>query len=149
MRIAGLAVLPCAVQAFAAWAQSDQAIRVATTPIDLGAEALYAEDLGFFRKAGLNVQLSILANGNVVAGGFRWFGDIGQANVVALATAHANGIPFMIVAPAGSCGTGSDYGDDRGRERADSQRAATSTVKTIAVSALKDLNWSAFNLANA
>lgn len=125
-----------------AQAQTNPMIRIATTPIDLGAEALYASDLGLFKKAGLTVELSILSSGNVVAAAVSGGSvDIGQANIVALASAHANGLPFVIVAPAG-------YYTSRGPTTvmiaAKSSRireARDLNGKTVAVTALKDLNW--------
>jgi ABC-type nitrate/sulfonate/bicarbonate transport system substrate-binding protein len=76
--------------------QTNPTIRIATTPIDLGAQALYANDLGFFKRAGLNVELSVLTSGSVVASAVSGGSiDIGQANIVALAAAHVNGLPFV------------------------------------------------------
>ncbi len=126
----------------AAQAQTPTTIRIATTPIDLGAEALYAADLGFFKKAGLDVELNLLASGSTVAASVAGGSiDIGQSNIVALATAHAAGLPFVIVAPAG-------YYTSAG-PTTELVTAANSTVndakdlngKIIAVTALKDLNW--------
>jgi NitT/TauT family transport system substrate-binding protein len=126
----------------AAQAQTPATIRIATTPIDLGAEALYAADLGFFKKAGLDVQLNLLASGSTVAASVAGGSiDIGQSNIVALATAHAAGLPFVIVAPAG-------YYTSAG-PTTELVTAANSAVtdakdldgKIIAVTALKDLNW--------
>jgi NitT/TauT family transport system substrate-binding protein len=125
-----------------AQAQSTTTIRIATTPIDLGAEALYAADLGFFKKAGLDVELNLLASGSTVAASVAGGSiDIGQSNIVALATAHAAGLPFVIVAPAG-------YYTSAG-PTTELVTAANSTItsakdldgKIIAVTALKDLNW--------
>ena len=122
-------------------AQSPPLIRIATTPIDLGAEALYADDLGLFKKAGLAVELNILSSGSVVAsavsGGTI---DIGQSNIVALASAHANGLPFVIVAPAGyytSLGPTTELMTAAGGPI---HTARDLDGKTIA-STLRDLNW--------
>ena len=84
-------------------AQSLSPLRVSTTPIDLGAEVLYASDLGYFREAGLDVDVTVLANGAAVAAAVASGAqDIGEANLVSLASAHANGIPFVVLAPAGN-----------------------------------------------
>jgi NitT/TauT family transport system substrate-binding protein len=143
LRVALLAAIAgfCGLAA-GAQAQTVTTIRIATTPIDLGAEALYAADLGFFKKAGLDVELNLLASGSTVAASVAGGSiDIGQSNIVALATAHAAGLPFVIVAPAG-------YYTSAG-PTTELVTAATSTVhdakdlngKIIAVTALKDLNW--------
>ena len=78
-------------------------LRVSTTPIDLGAEVLYAYDLGFFKDAGLDVDVTVLANGAAVAASVASGAeDIGEANLVSLASAHGNNVPFVVIAPAGN-----------------------------------------------
>lgn len=82
-------------------AQTLPTLRIATTPIDAGAEPYYAREIGLFRAAGINVEIATIASGAgvaaAVAGGAA---DIGQSNIVSLATAHERGIPFVIIAPA-------------------------------------------------
>jgi NitT/TauT family transport system substrate-binding protein len=141
------AALLAAVTAFCGFAAGAQAqtttpIRIATTPIDLGAEALYAADLGFFKKAGLDVELNLLASGSTVAAAVAGGSiDIGQSNIVALATAHVAGLPFVIVAPAGyytSAGPTTELVTAANSPVTD---AKDLNGKVIAVTALKDLNW--------
>ena len=79
-------------------------IRVASTPIDVGAEVYYAQALGMFKQAGLDVQIpESIDNGaaiaSAVAGGAA---DIGQSNVVSIATAYQKKLPFVVIAPAGA-----------------------------------------------
>lgn len=77
-------------------------LKVATTPIDIGAQALWAKDQGFFKKAGLDVEVSLISNGAAIASAVAANAvDIGQANIVSLATAHERGLPFVVIAPAG------------------------------------------------
>jgi NitT/TauT family transport system substrate-binding protein len=84
-------------------AQTSTPLRVSTTPIDLGAEVLYASDLGYFHDAGIDVEVNVLANGAAVAAAVASGAeDIGEANLVSLASAHGNGIPFVVIAPAGN-----------------------------------------------
>lgn len=77
-------------------------IRIASTPIDVGAEVYYAQALGYFKAAGLDVQVQSIDNGaaiaSAVAGGAA---DIGQSNVVSIATAYEKKLPFVVIAPAG------------------------------------------------
>lgn len=93
---ASLTIAPCGTRA-----DDLPTIRIGTTPIDAGAEPYYAQALGYFKAAGINVQIQAFANGAVlsaaVAGGSL---DIGQSNVVSLASAHERGLPFVLVAPA-------------------------------------------------
>jgi NitT/TauT family transport system substrate-binding protein len=85
----------------AALAQSLIPLNVATTPNDSGAEVFYAIDMGFFRKAGLDVTLSVIANGaSIGAGVMAGSLDFAQASIPSIASGHERGLPFTIVAPA-------------------------------------------------
>lgn len=94
--VAALTIAPAATRA-----DDMPTIRIGTTPIDAGAEPYYAQAMGFFKAAGINVEIQAMANGSVlsaaVAGGAL---DIGQSNVVSLSAAHERGIPFVLLAPA-------------------------------------------------
>jgi NitT/TauT family transport system substrate-binding protein len=115
-------------------------IHVLAVPIDLYAGGYFALDQGFFKAAGLDVEITTLANGGAVAtalaGGS---GDIAATNLVSIATAVNRGVPLTVIAGAGLY----------------SSRAATTAVyvtktsplhtardlegKTISVAALNDL----------
>jgi NitT/TauT family transport system substrate-binding protein len=83
-------------------AQTSNKIHVLAVAIDLYAEAYYADAEGFFKQAGLDVEVTTLANGNVVgaalAGGA---GDIGVSNLVQIAAAVEHGVPLTVIAGAG------------------------------------------------
>ena len=83
-------------------AQTLPTVRVATTLNDSGAEVYYAQDMGFFEKAGLHVEIVNLNSagllGSSVASGAL---DIAETGLSVIATAHQKGLPFVIVAPAG------------------------------------------------
>jgi NitT/TauT family transport system substrate-binding protein len=82
-------------------AQTIPTLKVATTPIDVGAEVLYAKDMGFFAKHGLNVDVQFIDNGAAIAAAVASGSiDVAQGNVVTLATAHDKGLPFVVIAPA-------------------------------------------------
>ena len=79
------------------------ALRVSTLPFDLGGQGYYAQELGFFKDANLNVELSANPVGSAIAAGVAGGSlDIGLAAVLALAQAHDRGLPFVIIAPSGS-----------------------------------------------
>jgi NitT/TauT family transport system substrate-binding protein len=81
-------------------AQSPTVVKVATTPLDSGAEVYYAQELGLFKKAGLEVQITSLSNGSAVAAGVASGAiDIAQGSIPSLAAAHDRGVPFVLVAP--------------------------------------------------
>jgi NitT/TauT family transport system substrate-binding protein len=82
-------------------AQTPTVIRVATNPIDSGAEVFYAKELGLFTKAGLDVQIQPGQNGSAIAAAVASNAvDIGYADLGSLAKAHSRGIPFIAIAPA-------------------------------------------------
>ncbi len=76
-------------------------IRVGAVPADFSGEVFYAVDQGYFKKAGLNVELQQFTNGGAVAqavlGGAL---DIGLSDLVSVASGHARGVPFTYIAPA-------------------------------------------------
>jgi NitT/TauT family transport system substrate-binding protein len=100
--VAAALALACAAVCVPRALPAAETLHVATTPIDLGAQVLYAKDRGYFAKAGLDVDVQLISSGaaiaSAVAGGAL---DIAQANLVSLAAAHERGLPFVIVAPAG------------------------------------------------
>jgi NitT/TauT family transport system substrate-binding protein len=98
--------LPFALVAAPATAQAPlQNLRVAATPNDTYAEAYYALDMGFFRRAGLNVELTTLNNGAAVSSAVASGAiDVGVSTPVQLANAILRGVPFAIVA-AGAMNT--------------------------------------------
>jgi NitT/TauT family transport system substrate-binding protein len=76
-------------------------LKIATTPLDVGAEAFFALGQGFFRDAGIDAQVQAIDNGAAVASGVASGTiDIGQSNIVSIATAHDKKLPFVIIAPA-------------------------------------------------
>jgi NitT/TauT family transport system substrate-binding protein len=83
-------------------AQTLPVVRVALFPSDSSAQVYYAQDLGFFKAAGLDVQLVELKNGAAIASGVAGgAADVGLTNMVSLAIAHERGLPFTILSPGG------------------------------------------------
>jgi NitT/TauT family transport system substrate-binding protein len=73
-------------------------LKVVVIPLEIAALPYYAEDLGFFRDAGLSVQITSLTNGAaataaVVSGSM----DIGFSNSFSLVIAHDKGFPLVIL----------------------------------------------------
>lgn len=103
-------------------------VRVATGPTDSGAAVYYAQELGLFDKAGLDVKIDSLASGAAVAAGVASGTiDIAQGSLPSLFSAHERGIPFVLIAPGGLY----------------SSRAPTSALvvsKSSALKTAKDLN---------
>lgn len=82
-------------------AQTEPALRVAISGTDSFGEAIYAQEAGFFKAAGLNPQLVLLANSGAIAAAVAGGSvDIGLSNSIAIAAARAEGIPFYVIAPS-------------------------------------------------
>jgi NitT/TauT family transport system substrate-binding protein len=83
-------------------AQTPSTLALAGVPEDSITPVLYGVQSGLFKRNGLDVQLSPERNGpaitSAVAGGTY---QLGKASISPLVLAHAKGLPFTIVAPAG------------------------------------------------
>jgi ABC-type nitrate/sulfonate/bicarbonate transport system substrate-binding protein len=78
-------------------------VRVATQAFDDMIAMLYAQRMGWFARAGLDVQVerqttSGAAIGAAILGGTFDIGKMGLSDVI---EAHEKGIPFVVIAPAG------------------------------------------------
>ncbi len=79
-------------------------IRIVDAGQDVDAEAFYAQDLGIFKKYGINADITLLRKGGgaaavaAVAGGSA---DVGEGDLVSAANAHQRGIPIVLLAPSG------------------------------------------------
>ncbi len=75
-------------------------LRIMTTPIENGAQVFYAKDMGFFAKAGLDVDVQSVQSGSAIAPAIASnAADIGFSSLVPLAIAHTKNVPFVLVAP--------------------------------------------------
>lgn len=82
-------------------AQTAETLRVGVLSAESAAEAHYAQDLGYFAKAGLDVAITTMSNtpsivAAVVAGAL----DIGYTTIDSVASIHAHNVPLVVVAPA-------------------------------------------------
>ena len=118
-------------------------LRVAIVPIEGASEVFYATDMGFFAKAGLEVEVQRMQSSPAIAAAVASNTiDIGFLSVDALATAHAKGIPLVIIAPSGC------YDSTISHDNVAIALAASSPVreakdlngKTVAVNALHSLS---------
>lgn len=84
-----------------AGAQQLETIRVAAIPGDISAQVWYAQDLGYFKQVGLNVEVTPITNGGAISAAVASRSiDVGYSNLITVAVAHERGIPFEILAPA-------------------------------------------------
>ena len=105
MRLLALLLLPVLSVLMvpgAARAQTPAVLHVATGGKESDAQVYYAQDLGYFAKAGLNVDIATMANGAAIAAAVAAGAlQIGSSNILAIATAHQKGLPFVFIAPGG------------------------------------------------
>jgi NitT/TauT family transport system substrate-binding protein len=107
-------------------AQSAVKLRVIATPFDASGPVFYAKDLGYFDKAGLDVDIVTPQNPGItvsaVAGGSI---DIGYINITQVELAFAKGIPLRILVPSSMSTT------NQGRQGDAIMIAKNSPIKTV------------------
>jgi NitT/TauT family transport system substrate-binding protein len=144
-RIAGALVAAAALGALAlplvpANADAPAVVRVGATGNDTAAEVYYADDLGLFKKRGIEVQIQNLRNGAAeaaaVAGGAL---DVGEQNVVSMSHAHERGLPFKFIAPAGEYVSSASTTSMVVAKKSTFKSGKDLEGKTVAVNALGDL----------
>jgi NitT/TauT family transport system substrate-binding protein len=122
------------------FARAEAVVRVMTLPIDQGAQAFYAQDLGMFKRAGLDAQVSITKFGSevaaAVAGGSI---EIGQSNIMSLAAAYERGLPFSLIAGAGLYASAKPTSMMLVEKNSPLKTAKDLTGKTVAVNGLKSI----------
>jgi len=90
--------LAAAITPATARAQAKTKISIAFPIVDPTAEVLYAYEMGFFDRAGLDVTLMPLSNGAAIAEGVASGAiDIGIGNVLTLESAFKKGIALTII----------------------------------------------------
>jgi NitT/TauT family transport system substrate-binding protein len=82
-------------------AQVPATLRIGVSPIEPSAEIYYAKDMGFFTKAGLDVDIASMQGSSLIVaaivGGTL---DIGFDTLDVLALQHLKGVPLVIIAPS-------------------------------------------------
>jgi NitT/TauT family transport system substrate-binding protein len=81
-------------------ARAAATLRIATLTIDSAAACFYAQDQGFFERAGIDAQIQTIASGGaIVAAVASNSVDVGFANLVSTVAAFAKNVPVVLVAP--------------------------------------------------
>jgi NitT/TauT family transport system substrate-binding protein len=79
---------------------ADASVRIATLTIDAAAACYYAQEQGFFKRAGIDADIQgITSGGAIVAAVSSDAIDIGFANLVSVVAAFARNLPVTLVAP--------------------------------------------------
>jgi NitT/TauT family transport system substrate-binding protein len=101
--VIAVAVQLMLIAPFPAASQTPAHLRIMTPPIENGAQVYYALDMGFFAKAGLDVEVISQQSGAAVAAGVASnAADVGFASLIPIAIAHTKNIPFVLIAPGAS-----------------------------------------------
>jgi NitT/TauT family transport system substrate-binding protein len=132
--VATFFLLPSAIPA---GAQTQPLIRLGLSISDATAEGYYAQQLGFFKKAGLNVELRPLRTSATIATGVATGTiDIGISNIPALAREIARGTPLVLIAGGGLYSTSDPVTALCVGNRSQLRGPTDLVGKTIAVAAL-------------
>jgi NitT/TauT family transport system substrate-binding protein len=116
------------------------AIRASTGAVEEFALPYYAAQKGFFRDAGLTVDLTVIAGGGLVTqaviGGAL---DFGITNSGSMSSAHVRGLPVYLLSPGGLYSTTSPIAHLVVAKNSPINDAAGLNGKTIGVSTLNDM----------
>lgn len=101
VRFSSLVAGAVAAAAVPVGAQAPVHIAIGTLAVDTGAQPLYAQDRGFFARAGLDAQIQTFSSGPAIAAAVASGSlNFGLATIDTVSTIHSNGVPIVIVAPA-------------------------------------------------
>jgi NitT/TauT family transport system substrate-binding protein len=131
----GALVAPGAVRA-----AEPTVVKVAATPGDTSAVVFFAQDLGYFTAAGLDVRIQTMTSGVLTAEAVASNAvDIGLASVGTMASAYLHGIPLKYIAPAAVASPQTRTDLMMVAKDSPIKNAADLNGKTIALSGLKTL----------
>lgn len=81
-------------------AAPEQIVRIITSPFDVSMGVKYADELGIFKKYGIEARIQYMINGEAAAAAIvGGSADVGIANSMSFAITHAKGIPLVFIAP--------------------------------------------------
>jgi NitT/TauT family transport system substrate-binding protein len=98
--VLGALVAVAGVERGGAGAQTLPAVRIVSGTTEVSADVYYAYEMGSFRRAGLNVDLTQVRSGAVAAAAVAaGQADIADSNVLSFAQGRVRGLPFVAIAP--------------------------------------------------
>jgi NitT/TauT family transport system substrate-binding protein len=117
-------------------------LTIALIPSESAAQAYYAQDLGYFKAAGLNVTLTpMAASPPIIAAVSSSAADIGNSVVGSVVAARSRGINVKFIAPAGLYSTNAPTARLVGLKGTAYHTGSDLSGKTIAVTGLADLTF--------
>jgi NitT/TauT family transport system substrate-binding protein len=121
-------------------AQTNGVMALGAVPEESVTPALWAQQSGIFKRAGLDVDVQSASNGTAIASGVAGGAyAVGKSSLVAVITAHAKGLPFVFVAGGSLYDTKFPYSVLACKADSPLKNAADLNGKTLAVPALNDL----------
>jgi NitT/TauT family transport system substrate-binding protein len=115
-------------------------LTIGTLSSDNSAAVYYAQELGIFKKYGIDAQISPYTSGPVTAAAVTGGAiDIGVANVASIAVARTRGVPLKFLFPASIAGAGTLTDQIAVAKDSTITNAADLNGKTIGVNGLRDL----------
>jgi NitT/TauT family transport system substrate-binding protein len=134
-----------ALAARPAVAQAPAKIRVGVAGVESYSQGAYAQEMGFYKQAGLDADVSSLTNGGTITaaviGGSL---DFGTTNGGSMANAYVRGIPIYCIAPSGLYTSASPTTVLVVAKDSPIRTAKDLTGKRVAVTTLHDLMQAAF-----
>lgn len=80
---------------------ADPTVKLITSPFQSASTAYYAAQRGFFKRAGVDVEVSSMSNGAaIVSAVVSGAADIGSSNPISVAVAVQRGLPLTCIAPS-------------------------------------------------
>jgi NitT/TauT family transport system substrate-binding protein len=81
-------------------AKAPLTIHVGALPSEVAGELFYGVDMGFFKQAGLDVDIQFFNNGSAIAAAVASGAlDLGLSDLMSVINAHSRGLPFVYAAP--------------------------------------------------
>jgi NitT/TauT family transport system substrate-binding protein len=137
LALTGAAVAAGAVPA---GAQSGPTIRFGIVGVEESATPYYAQEKGFFKQAGLNVQISVFPNGGSVTQGLAGGAlDVGVTNSGSMSMARQRGLPIDMIACGALYTQSSPISHLVVGKNSGIRTAKDLAGKTVAVSTLRDM----------
>ena len=122
-------------------AQTLPTVRVAWIPAEAAAQVVYAQEMGFFKKAGINVEIQTIGNTNAIAASVAsGSSDIGFSGILSIANAYKKGIPFTIVAPGNLYDSAAPFAAIVVAQNSPIRTAKDLNGKTIGANAVKSIS---------
>lgn len=141
-RIAAALVLTVVLCGAGGNAAETAVINLINLPADNSAQVYYAQDLGYFKDAGLDVRITSMTNSAAIVGALAGgAGDIGNSVIGSAAQARSKGIPVRFIAPAGLFVAAEPTSALVVPKDSPLHSAADLTGKIVAVSGLQDLTY--------